>query len=79
MRPYCDTALPINASTSAAFETSVATQVASPPAFLMASTVALPERAVRLATTTFAPAAPNASAVARPIPDPPPVTTATLF
>src|SRR5262249_45945653 len=65
-------------STSAAFETSVLTKRASPPASLIIRTVSSPPSTRTSATTVFAPSRANASALALPIPEAAPVTKATL-
>src|SRR6266852_8829856 len=78
-RPYLDSALSTSAATSVSLVTSVFTNVASPPAFLMSATVSLPSFSRRPETTTFAPSRANAMAVARPIPLVAPVTRATLL
>ena len=77
-RPYASTARPTIASTSAEFETSARTNVAAPPAAVTCSTVSWPPASVTSATTTLAPSRAKTSAAARPIPDPPPVTSATF-
>jgi len=53
-------------------------KLAIPPASRIIETVSSPRSVLRLPITTCAPSRANASAVARPIPDPPPVTSATL-
>src|ERR1051325_9924651 len=58
--------------------TSVCLKLAVPPAFWIIATVSSPRSVFRLPITTFAPSRAKASAVARPMPDPPPVTSATL-
>src|SRR5262245_54014947 len=58
--------------------TSVCTNSDLPPARVMAPAVAAPVSSFRSAITTAAPSSANSSHVARPIPCPPPVTTATL-
>jgi hypothetical protein len=63
---------------SSSFATSVLTNVASPPAVLTASTVALPASSTKSATTTRAPSRANSSAATRPMPLPPPVMIVTL-
>ena len=59
-------------------ETSAQTSRASPPSARIISTVSSPPGGVRSTTTTLAPSRANASAVARPMPDPAPVIRATL-
>src|ERR1051325_2556244 len=58
--------------------TSVCLKLAVPPAFWIIATVSSPRSVFRLPITTFAPSRAKASAVARPMPDPPLVTSATL-
>jgi len=65
-------------STSAGFDTSVLTNMASPPAFLIAWAASSPSLTRTSARTTLAPSRAKASAVARPIPAAAPVTRATL-
>src|SRR5262249_25902338 len=65
-------------STSAAFDTSVLTKRASPPACLIIRTVSSPPSTRMSATTVFAPSRANASPLALPIPEAAPVTKATL-
>ncbi len=60
------------------FRTSVFTNRPSPPAARTSSTVSLPSRSRRPATTTLAPAFAKSTAVSRPMPDVPPVTSPTL-
>src|SRR2546427_2485847 len=61
---------------SGARETSVLTKIASPSLFLISRTVSWPARVSTSASTTCAPFCANNIAAARPIPEPPPVTTA---
>src|SRR5262245_31258912 len=63
---------------SASVPTSPATASALPPAFLIASTTSANGSGRRPKTTTRAPSDAKSSAVARPMPLPPPVTMATL-
>src|SRR4051794_17793981 len=77
-RPKVATACATMPRASSSFETSVFTNVASPPAFRTASTVALPASSTKSATTTLAPSRANSSAATRPMPLPPPVTMVTL-
>ena len=77
-RPYPFTVWFTMFSTCEAIRTSVWTNIASPPAFFIISTVSIPSFSLRLATTTLAPLSPNLIAVARPMPELPPVTSATL-
>src|SRR5437879_11388046 len=53
--------------------------MASPPFSLISRATALPRSTPRAARTTLAPSLANACAAARPIPEFPPVTKATLF
>src|SRR5439155_9657838 len=78
-RPKVATVLSTSAFTSASRVTSVLTKSAFPPAFSIAWTTACPSFSRRPATTTFAPAFASATAAALPMPEVPPVTTATLF
>ncbi len=55
----------------------VGTPMASPPIFSRWVAVSAQASALRLATATFAPAATKPSAIDRPMPRVPPVTTAT--
>src|SRR5918996_5561811 len=66
------------ASTSAACDTSALTKRASPPACLIRSTVSSPPSTTTSATTTLAPSRAKARAEARPMPELPPVTSATF-
>ena len=75
--PYASTVRRTSASTALLSRTSVTTPSASPPASLIASTVVSSSCSVRDAQTTAAPAAAKRTAIARPMPRPPPVTTAT--
>jgi hypothetical protein len=65
-------------ATSAPSDTSASKKNASPPSSLTARAVSSPLAMVRSTTTTLAPSAAKARQLARPIPDPPPVMTATL-
>src|SRR5262244_223509 len=65
-------------ATCSAWDTSVWTKQASPPAAWIISTVSSPSALRRAAITTLAPFRANAKAVALPIPELPPVTKATL-
>lgn len=76
--PYTSTARPTIASTSARFETSARANVAAPPAAATCLVVSWPPASVTSATTTLASSHAKISAAARPIPDPPPVTSATF-
>lgn len=76
-RPNVSTAASISARTAVGRVTSVGTNNAVPPIARIAATVASPASRSRLPTTTRAPCLPNASAVARPIPEPPPVMSTT--
>src|SRR5271170_7343287 len=76
--PNFSTAFFTRFSTSEAFDTSVFTNKASPPAARTNSTLSFPSVSRLPATTTFAPAFAKSIAVSRPIPDVPPVTSAVL-
>src|SRR5258705_1785411 len=77
--PPCSArAAPTNRDTSASLPTSPLTADAVPPALRMASTASARGSGRRPKTTTLAPSAANSSAVARPMPVPPPATSATL-
>ncbi len=78
MPPYSAAAAANIASSERGSVTSVRTNIAVPPASWIMPTVSLPPASSMSATTTDAPSAANASAVARPIPEPAPVTTATF-
>src|SRR5262249_13350235 len=67
------------AFTSASLATSARTNAASPPSFLISATTCAPSFSRRPLRTTFAPTRANAIAVALPMPDVPPVTSATLL
>src|SRR5260370_31349663 len=77
-RPYLSTVKSTIAFTSAFFATSARTNAASPPSFFISATTCAPSFSRRPVRTTFAPARANSIAVALPIPDVPPVTSATL-
>ena len=64
-------------STSFDFVTSSVTPLALRPSFSKAATLDLTRSGIISATTTVAPASPKACAQAKPMPCPPPVTTAT--
>src|SRR5215510_14722328 len=68
----------MSACTSTAWDTSVLTKMASPPFSVIIWTVCCPPSSFISATTSFAPSRANVRAVARPIPEAPPVTNATL-
>src|SRR5712691_2097365 len=76
--PYCARASPTNRATSASLATSPLTAVAAPPALTMASTVSPSGSGRRPKTTTRAPSLAKSSAVARPMPVPPPAMSATF-
>src|SRR5712692_8787063 len=76
--PYCARASPTNRATSASLPTSPFTAAAAPPALTMASTVSASGSGRRPKTTTRAPSLAKSSAVARPMPVPPPAMSATL-
>jgi hypothetical protein len=77
-RPNRSTVRATRASTCAALETSVATNSAGAPRASISRAAASPRSAPRAAITTDAPRLANANAVARPIPELPPVTSATF-
>jgi hypothetical protein len=77
-RPCALTAAAIRLSTSAESETSARTAVACPPASAMAATVPAAALASMSPTTAVAPSVASRVAMARPIPAPAPVTTATI-
>src|SRR6266513_2594796 len=77
-RPNLSTVKSTIALTSVSFATSARTNAASPPSFLISPTTCAPSFSRRPVRTTFAPARANAIAVALPIPEVPPVTSATL-
>ena len=77
-RPYLSTAARTIASASALSVTSPLAVAASPPPSPIFAAVSSALDSLRSATTTRAPSRANASADARPIPDPPPVTRATF-
>src|SRR5215510_14966193 len=68
----------MSACTSTAWDTSVLTKVASPPFSRIRWTVCCPPSSFISAMISFAPSRANVRAVARPIPDAPPVTNATF-
>src|SRR5215471_14862246 len=76
--PYVSTAVLIMASTAVASDTSAWTKMASPPCSVIMWTVWCPPSSFMSATTSFAPSRANVRAVARPIPEAPPVTNATF-
>src|SRR5438874_2460595 len=78
-RPYELRTESTSVRTSASRATSVATNVACSPWRRMSATTAVPSVSRRPATTTRAPSAAKASAVALPMPDVPPVTSAARF
>ena len=63
---------------SDSIDTSVRTKRARPPASVINETVLRPPSELMSATTTFAPSSAKSRQVARPMPEPPPVTMATL-
>src|SRR5205809_5632863 len=77
-RPYLSTVKSTIALTSASLATSARTNAASPPSFLISATTCAPSFSRLPVRTTFAPARANSIAVVLPIPDVPPVTSATL-
>src|SRR5262245_42817662 len=76
--PYSARAEPTSCATSASLPTSPLTAVATPPAWEMAVTVSARGSGRRPKMTTRAPSLANSSAVARPMPVPPPATMVTL-
>src|SRR5262245_7503218 len=76
--PKASTVARTIASTCASSATSARTQIARPPAASTSRTVSSPPAASTSATVTAAPSRAKPSAVARPMPAPPPVTSATL-
>src|SRR5262245_31147860 len=76
--PNSARAAPISRATSASLPTSPLTACAVPPALLIAATVSARGSGRRPKITTFAPSLAKSSAVARPMPVPPPATMATL-
>src|SRR5215467_12128679 len=76
--PYSLRAVSTSFATSASLPTSPLTAMAVPPAFVMAVTVSASGSDRRPKTTTCAPSLAKSSAVARPMPVPPPATMATL-
>src|SRR5919202_4552355 len=77
MRPYALSAVSTSRWASAARVTSMSTQTARPAVCTIWSTVSRPRVESRSATTTAAPSLAARNAMARPIPDPAPVTIAT--
>src|SRR6476619_746692 len=77
IRPNVSTAACMSASTWSGSRTSVGAASAVPPLLSMSAAVSARGSARRPATTTAAPSRENSSAIARPMPLPPPVTTAT--
>src|SRR5664280_13906 len=76
--PSCANTLSASASTALGSETSSAWATALPPAASIARATSSAVPPLRSATWTLAPCRASRSAVARPMPEPPPVTTATL-
>ncbi len=76
--PYCATACAASASTCARSPTSVGMPLAAAPPTRRASTASATEDSEREATTTDAPSAAYACAIASPSPRVPPVITAVL-
>ncbi len=76
-RPKSATVCSTSATTAASCVTSVGTASARPPAALIAAATSAICWRVRAASTTAAPSRANASAIARPMPRPAPVTIAT--
>src|SRR5206468_2058125 len=77
-RPNLSTVKSTIRFTSASFATSARTNAASPPSFLISATTCAPSFSRRPVRTTLAAARANSIAVVLPIPDVPPVTSATL-
>src|SRR5437879_21743 len=77
-RPNFSMAKSTIAFTSASFAMSPRTNAASPPSFLISATTCAPSFSRRPVNTTLAPARANAIAVALPMPEVPPVTSATF-
>ena len=77
-RPYVSTAAAIRFRTSSSFETSARMNVAAPPSASISRATAAPLSSCQSDTTTLAPSRANSSALARPMPEPPPVTIAVL-
>jgi hypothetical protein len=75
--PYHLTAASAAARSAPRSARSAGTAAASTPAAASSATAAASGASRRATTTTLAPARPRASAMARPIPEPPPVTSAT--
>ena len=75
--PWLDATSPTSAETESASPTSQERNCASRLSFRKASSASSPRSCERPATTTLAPASASALAIARPIPDVPPVTIAT--
>jgi len=77
-RPYVSTALSMILSQSLSNATFPSMPEITPPAAVTSSTTCLSDSAFHSAATTFAPSAAKRAAIARPIPEPAPVITATL-
>src|SRR5436190_10361825 len=77
-RPNLSTVKSTIAFTSASLAISARTNAASPPSFLISSTTCAPAFSRRPVRTTLAPAHANSIAVVLPMPEVPPVTSATL-
>src|SRR6266566_4951579 len=78
IRPNLSTVKSTIRFTSASFATSARTNAASPSSFLISATTCAPSFSRRPVRTTLAAARANSIAVVLPIPDVPPVTSATL-
>src|SRR3954470_21993637 len=76
--PYAASAASRSAATESHVVTSVGTPVTSSPSLCSSATVFSSGSGWMSASTTFMPARPNASPIARPMPPAPPVTIATL-
>ena len=77
-RPNRSTVARIAPTHSSSLATSRRTNIASPPCPTISSSVCLPVSSAMSAITTFAPSRANSRHVPRPIPEEPPVTSATL-
>ncbi|MNL44871.1 hypothetical protein D3C87_1674730 [compost metagenome] len=77
-RPKCPSVSATSARIAPSSVTSATLALALPPAFSISAAVASTSSRVRLITTTAAPSRASFNAVALPIPDPAPVTSATL-
>src|SRR5256714_10837132 len=78
IRPYSATVAPTMRSTSAGSATSASTNDASPPPASVIPPVPAPAPAARSTTATRAPSRATSTQLARPMPEPPPVMSATF-